>query len=247
MKWNSLFRSNHFLLILAALFLLGSIPKNASAQTILNTDNNVINVSVPDGNSITDTPGEIGFLAGSTTFDLATGDIPNVELLADLFTVDAGVNIVVNGTQLFDRFTDLSQFGFISVFENEVAPGFEGAAEGNINSPFTPNTDPTLPRLSINSTSAGTTFSGTVDPGTTAITTFPPAAALTDSLEDFTSLLQVGSNTIEFFALNDNDLAFLDGEFTVTLNAINPIAVPEPSSISILLLLGTCLVTKRRR
>ena len=243
MKWNSLFRSNHFPLILVALFLLGSIPKNTSAQTILNSGDTDVFFEMGDQNN----PALGSFLAGTTTFNLTAADIPNVELLADFFVVDAGVDIVINGTSLFPQFDDLSQFGNVTVFNTSVSPGFFGAPGGNIESPFSTNTDTSLPRLTISSNSAGTTFSGTLDPNTTAITTFPPAAALTNSLQDFTSLLQVGSNTIEIFNLNQFEGATLDGEFVVSLAAIDPAAVPEPSSISILLLLGTCLVTKRRR
>jgi len=231
MKWNSLFSSIHFPLILAALFLLGSIPKNASAQTILNPGDETVFFD-SDGASM------LGrFPAGDATFNLTAADIPNVELLADFFLVDAGVDIVINGTSLFPQFDDISQFG------PTIFPGTGATLGGdNIDFPFNTNANG-LPRLTVSSTSAGTTFSGAIFENSTTTTPLTPNFAV----QDFTSLLVPGANTIEIFNLNQVDGAALEGEFVVSLAALDPAAVPEPSSISILLLLGTCLVTKRRR
>ena len=112
---------------------------------------------------------------GPFTFSLNGVDPENVQLVANFFTIDAGVDIQVNGTSLFPQFTDISQFSDQLVFLNTGVTR-EGPIEtrqggefGNILSPFTPNSNNTddmqFSRLTVTSGSAGTVFGGTVNPG----------------------------------------------------------------------------------
>lgn len=176
-----------------------------------------------------------GILGGTATFNLQASEIPDVELLANFFIVDAGVDIVVNGTSLFPQFEDVSQFGPVAVFS-----GTGESGGGGINSPFGPNSN-NLPRLTVNSTSVGTDFSGATFQNSTSTVPYTPVF----TVQDFSSLLQSGSNTIEFFVLNNFQGANLQGDFEVTLNAA---AVPEPSAIGLAMLAFlTCLASHRRR
>ena len=189
-------------------------------------DSGVISVQEPAGG---------GFIGGVSTFSLTAAEIPDVELLADFFVVDAGVDIVVNGTSLFPQFNDVSQFGPDSVFLGT------GVANGGIENPFGTNSNG-LPRLTVASDSAGTIFSGAVTPTTNSTITYTPNF----TVEDFNSLLVAGPNTIEFFVLNGFQGANLQGDFVVELNTIAA-AVPEPGSAGLLgLLLVGCLSTRRR-
>lgn len=198
------------------------IAGNVSGDTIL--DSGPIAVSEPSGT---------GFLAGTATFNVAAADIPDVELLANFTVVDAGVNIVINGTSLFPLYNDISQFGPESVFLNT------GESDGGgINLPFSPN-DNGLPRLTVDATSAGTTFSGATFVGDSVITPYTPVF----TPEDFSSLLVDGDNTIEFFVLNGFQGASLEGDFTVK----QVTAVPEPATAVVLAGFGLGILVRRRR
>ncbi len=192
------------------------------------------------GDTITLDEGDIstttqGGLAGTSTFSVTAAEIPDVELLADFLIVDSGVDIVVNGTSLFPQFVDISQFGNVPVFS-----GTGETQGGGVNQPFTPN-DNGLPRLTVNSTSAGTTFSGATIPDDTQTTTYTPEF----TVQNFSSLLIDGTNTITFFNLNDNGPASLQGDFAVTLHST---AIPEPGMTGLAIVaLVSCLSTRRRR
>ena len=174
-------------------------------------------------------------LAGTSTFSVTAAEIPDVELLADFLIVDSGVDIVVNGTSLFPQFFDISQFGNETVFS-----GTGETQGGGVNQPFTPN-DNGLPRLTVNSTSAGTTFSGATFREDTQTTTYTPEFPV----QNFSSLLIDGTNTITFFNLNDNGPASLQGDFAVTLHST---AIPEPGMTGLAIVaLVSCLSTRRRR
>ena len=176
-----------------------------------------------------------GGLAGTATFSVTAAEIPDVELLADFLIVDSGVDIVVNGTSLFPQFVDISQFGNVPVFS-----GTGETQGGGVNQPFDPNMNG-LPRLTVNSTSAGTTFSGATFEDDTQTTTYTPEF----TVQNFSSLLIDGTNTITFFNLNDNGPASLQGDFAVTLHST---AIPEPGMTGLAIVaLVSCLSTRRRR
>ena len=176
-----------------------------------------------------------GGLAGTSTFSVTAAEIPDVELLADFLIVDSGVDIVVNGTSLFPQFVDISQFGNVPVFS-----GTGETQGGGVNQPFTPN-DNGLPRLTVNSTSAGTTFSGATFEDDTQTTTYTPEF----TVQNFSSLLIDGTNTITFFNLNAGGPANLQGDFAVTLHST---AIPEPGMTGLAIVaLVSCLSTRRRR
>ena len=174
-------------------------------------------------------------LAGTSTFSVTAAEIPDVELLADFLIVDSGVDIVVNGTSLFPQFVDISQFGTVPVFS-----GTGETQGGGVNQPFTPN-DNGLPRLTVNSTSAGTTFSGATNSDDTQTTTYTPEF----TVQNFSSLLIDGTNTITFFNLDAGYGASLQGDFAVTLHST---AIPEPGMTGLAIVaLVSCLSTRRRR
>ena len=176
-----------------------------------------------------------GGLAGTSTFSVTAAEIPDVELLADFLIVDSGVDIVVNGTSLFPQFVDISQFGTVPVFS-----GTGETQGGGVNQPFTPN-DNGLPRLTVNSTSAGTTFSGATFEDDTQTTTYTPEF----TVQNFSSLLIDGTNTITFFNLDAGYGASLQGDFAVTLHST---AIPEPGMTGLAIVaLVSCLSTRRRR
>ncbi len=215
--------------ILTYLFLFTFFSSTASADIVLDSGA----ISVP---SIDTTMPQSG---GIASFSLTAAEIPDVELIADLFIVDAGVDVVVNGTSLFTQFDDISQFGPTDVFVGT------GVPNGGIEYPFRVNDD-NLPRLTIESDSAGTTFSGAVEEASTSTITYTPNPdPNVFAIQDFNSLLNVGSNTIEFFVLNGFDDAALDGEFEVKLNTT--VAVPEPGSASLLGLFLVGYLSTRRR
>ena len=181
-----------------------------------------------------------GGLAGTATFSVTAAEIPDVELLADFLIVDSGVDIVVNGTSLFPQFVDISQFGNVPVFS-----GTGETQGGGVNQPFTPNNNGPngsgLPRLTVNSTSAGTTFSGATTPLDTQTTTYTPEF----TVQNFSSLLIDGTNTITFFNLDAGYGASLQGDFAVTLHST---AIPEPGMTGLAIVaLVSCLSTRRRR
>lgn len=212
-----------FCFIVSATFVTG----HAVGDTII----------LDEGDISTTVQGDPG---GTATFSVTAAEIPDVELLADFLIVDAGVDIVVNGTSLFPQFFDISQFGNVPVFS-----GTGETQGGGVNQPFTPNNNGPngsgLPRLTVNSTSAGTTFSGATFPGDTQITTYTPEF----TVQNFSSLLIDGTNTITFFNLNDNGPASLQGDFAVTLHST---AIPEPGMTGLAIVaLVSCLSTRRRR
>ena len=142
----------------------------------------IVSITFVTGHAVGDTiildEGDIsttvqGAPGGTATFSVTAAEIPDVELLADFLIVDAGVDIVVNGTSLFPQFTDISNFGPVPVFS-----GTGETQGGGVNQPFTPN-DNGLPRLTVNSTSAGTTFSGATFEDDTQTTTYTPCLLYT--------------------------------------------------------------------
>ena len=184
--------------------------------------------------------GQGGFSGGSSTFIVTAAAIPDVELLADFFIVDAGARIEVNGTPLYPDFDDISNFGTQPVFTNTGEPN-----GGGVNDPFNANNNgpngTMLPRLTVNSTSAGTAFSGATFRGDTQTRPYTPVF----TVEDFSSLLVEGSNTIEFFVLNSFETANLQGEYTVSLNTQ---AIPEQGMAGIaVLMIISCLAIRRKR
>lgn len=205
--------------------ILSLILPSATSWGSVVISSETISASESSGNNI---------LAGTATFNLLASEISDVEMLADFSIVDAGVNIVINGTSLFPQYQDLSQFGPESVFT-----GTGESDGGGINQPFEANSN-NLPRLTVNSTSAGTTFSGATFIGSTSTVTYTPVF----TPEDFSSLLQSGSNTIEFIVLNGFEAARLEGNVIVTLPAA---AVPEPSSAGLALLAILAGLAARRR
>ena len=189
-------------------------------------------IILDEGDISTTVQGDPG---GTATFSVTAAEIPDVELLADFLIVDSGVDIVVNGTSLFPQFVDISQFGTVPVFS-----GTGETQGGGVNQPFTPN-DNGLPRLTVNSTSAGTTFSGATFVLDTQTTTYTPEF----TVQNFSSLLIDGTNTITFFNLNDDGPARLQGDFAVTLHST---AIPEPGMTGLAIVaLVSCLSTRRRR
>ena len=201
----------------------------------LNRNGNFANITVAELNSYEISTTVEGAPAGTSTFSVTAAEIPDVELLADFLIVDAGVDIVVNGTSLFPQFADISNFGPVPVFS-----GTGETQGGGVNFPFTPNGSG-LPRLTVNSTSAGTTFSGATTPLDTQTTTYTPEF----TVQNFSSLLIDGTNTITFFNLDAGYGASLQGDFAVTLHST---AIPEPGMTGLAIVaLVSCLSTRRRR
>ena len=177
-----------------------------------------------------------GFLAGTSSFNITAADIPNIVLLSDFDVVDAGIEIVVNGTALFPQFDDISQFGATQVF------GGTGVGGGGVDNPFSPNNNG-LPRVRVEASSTGISFTGAETTGTNTLIDYIPQF----QPQDFTSLLVDGDNEIQFFVLNSFEGANLTGDFTVT--QITPAtSVPEPgaTSVALLALLGSLTFRRRR-
>ena len=183
------------------------------------------------------------FLGATATFNLCGVDPQDIELLANFSIVDAGVEIRVNGTSLFQDFFDVSEFSQDLIFSNTgVQRQVDGGGFGNIENPFTANNNSGgLPRLTVSSSSAGTTFSGAPTISATSVIEYTP----TFQTQDFTSLLNSGDNTIEIFVLNNFEDANLVGDFAIT--QVVTTAVPEPSSAGLLLLASTMVLLRRRR
>ena len=191
--------------------------------------------------------------AGDTfTFNLDGVDPDDVQLVANFFSIDAGVDIQVNGTSLFPQYADISQFSDQLVFLNTGVERLgptetrEGGDFGNIESPFTANNNNTddmqFSRLTVTADSAGTFFGGTVNPDTTDISVYDPNFVPVD----FNSLLLADSqNTIQFFALNDDGPIGVDGNFAIT--DATATAIPEPNTTIILMLASVALLSTRRR
>ena len=191
-------------------------------------------ILVPETNTTTRT------LGGDASFSLTAEEIPDVRLLANLFLVDAGVDVVINGTSLFTQFNDISEFGPTNVFVGT------GVPNGGVQNPFVTNNNG-LPRLTIESDSTGTAFSGAVNPTTDSVITYTPNPDPDIfEIQNFNDLLEAGPNTIEFFVLNGFGNAQLNGEFVVELNTTT-VAVPESGSASLLGLLLVGYLSARRR
>ena len=172
-----------------------------------------------------------GFVAATSQFSLASGDIPDVIFEANFSVIDAGIQINVNGSTLFTTGDDVSNFGPQVFQSTAVQPD-------NIDFSFTPN-DNGLPRLTVRSDATGSEFRGAPFVASTSIEDFVPLF----TVNDFTNLLQTGDNVIEIVNLNSFQGANLVGDFTVSL----PAAVPEPSAIILVLAGGLGLATRRRR
>ena len=216
---------------ISSLILVIAISGNADGDTIL--EMGTVSVMQASGG---------GGLGGTSTFTLSADDIPDLELLTNFSIVDAGVEIRVNGTSLFPLFDDISQFSQDLVFLDTGVTLSGGNGEGNIESPFSPNNNG-LPRLTVNSTSDGTTFGGGALVNDSSVTDYTPNF----TVQDFTSLLVAGENNIEFFVLNSFEGANLQGDFTVSLNP-ETVAVPEPTVTGFaLFVLATGLTRRRRR
>ena len=211
-----------------AVLILVAAPNNSLFGDII-LDSGTISVMQDSGG---------GGVGGTSTFNLSGVNISDVELLANFGVVDAGVDIRINGTSLFPQFDDVSQFSSQVVFlDTGVTQG-----NGNIESPFGPNNNG-LPRLTVNATSAGTTFSGGAFVNSSSTIDYTPNFAV----QDFSSLLNSGDNTIEFIVLNSFQGANLQGDFTVTQIETTSTSVPEPSVVGFGLLAFAGLFSRRRR
>ena len=209
--------------VCAVLITIASTHTPLSADLILDT--NTFESSEPSGG---------GFIAATTQiFVLTSADIPNVTFDANFDIIDAGIEILVNGTSLFNTGDDLSNFGPQVFTPTAVQPN-------NIDFSFASNNNG-LPRLIVESDSTGTTLSGSPFQNSTSTFEYLPIF----SVQNFSSLLQVGDNQIEIVNLNSFQGANLDGDYTVTL-VTPPTAFPEPSSLS-LCLAGAMLCLGRRR
>ena len=96
--------------ILTYLFLFTFFSSTTSADIVSG------DILVPETNTTTRT------LGGDASFSLTAEEIPDVRLLANLFLVDAGVDVVINGTSLFTQFNDISEFGPTNVFVGTGVP-----------------------------------------------------------------------------------------------------------------------------
>ena len=200
------------------LVLFAFLPLVSSASVVL--DSGIISgTSANTGN----------FIVASSQFSLTAADIPNVELLANFDIIDDGVEIRVNGQSLFLA-QELSQFGPQDFQVTAVQPN-------DIENPWSANMNG-LPRLTTISNLGGTTMNGSVTTGASQVVEYLPNFPVLD----FTTLLEEGDNTIEFVSHNGAGGASLQGDFTVTLNA-----VPEPSTALAGFAFLTAIMGRRRR
>jgi len=218
----------------AALLTLAATLTPICADTILETDNFSFSQTTPD-------PAPGGVAASTAPFSLTSADISNIMFEANFDFIDAGIEILVNGVSLFNTGPDVSQFNGAS------STVFTQTGATNLGVPFGERSD-LQPRLTVSSDSTGTIFSGPDlslpdDPNNPApIINFTPGF----TINDFTSLLQVGENQIQIVNLNNFQSANLGGDFTLTLVA--PAAsVPEPTALSLCLIGATCCLLRRRR
>jgi hypothetical protein len=174
-----------------------------------------------------------GFVVATSNFSVAEADIPSITFDANFSLIDAGIEILVNGTALFNTGDDVSNFG-PQVFQ--VTP----VQPDNIDFSFNPN-DNGLPRMTVASDSTGTVLTGAPFVNSTAVENYVPLFAIAD----FSSLLQPGDNTIEIVNLNNFEGASLAGDYAVT--QVMTVAVPEPTVISVLMLGGLVCSVRRRR
>ena len=172
-----------------------------------------------------------GFVVATSMFSLTSADIPDVLFEANFDIIDAGVEVVVNGTSLFTTGDDASNFGPQVFQPTAVQPD-------NIDFSFDPN-DNGLPRLTVVSDSSGTVMTGAAFVNSTSTVPYIPLF----NVANFTSLLQTGGNTIEIINHNNFQGATLNGDYRVKV--VN--AVPEPTSLSLCLIGSFFLMTRRRR
>ena len=186
-----------------------------------------------------DTSGPVSIL----TIPFNVADPDDVTFEANFDIIDLGIQINVNGNQLFSTGINISQFSAAGAFLSTPSDGSNGSQFVNLGFPFISLANG-QPRLTVVSDSSGTSLSGNNQDGDTGPIT--PVDFMTSfNIANFSDLLiPNGANTIEIVSLNDPDSrALLQGDFTV--EAL-PAAVPEPSSLS-LLLLGSMFWAKRRR
>ncbi len=218
----------------AVLLAITSSLTPTHADTIIEMDDFSFTQTTPD-------PAPGGVAAATMPFILTSADIPNIAFEANFDFIDAGIEILVNNNSLFNTGTDVSQFNGA----NQTV--FTDTGATNLGIPFGPRSD-NQPRLTVSSDSTGTIFSGPDlslpdDPNNPApIINYTPGF----TVNDFSSLLNVGSNTIEIVSLNDFQSANLAGDFTLTL--VTPAtSVPEPTALSLCLIGATCCMARRRR
>lgn len=178
-------------------------------------------------------------------FDVANVD--DVTFEANFTLIDAGIQILVNGTPLFTTPSDVTQFGPEGTFISNPTTDNNGNAFENLGFAF--NALPgDLPRLTVNSDSTGTSFSGNnqtvINNATGDITpvTYTPGFLVAT----FSDLLVANeSNTIVIQNINANAFANLAGDFEVVSSAAT--AVPEPASVlGLIALIGTMSLRRRR-
>ena len=182
------------------------------------------------------------------TIPFNVADPDDVTFEANFDIIDVGIQINVNGNQLFSTGINISQFSAAGVFLSDPDVDINGGQFVNLGFPFDPLANGE-PRLTVVSDSSGTSLSGnnqlSSDMGVALGPITPVDFTTSFNIANFSDLLiPNGANTIEIVSLNDPESrALLQGDFTV--EAI-PAAVPEPSSLS-LLLLGSMFWAKRRR
>ena len=191
-----------------------------------------------------DTSGPVSIL----TIPFNVADPDDVTFEANFDIIDLGIQINVNGNQLFSTGSNISQFDAAGAFLSTPSADSNGGQFVNLGFPFNPLANG-QPRLTVVSDSSGTSLSGNNQLSTNggdALGPITPVDFTTSfNIANFSDLLiPNGANTIEIVSLNDpGSFALLQGDFTV--EAL-PAAVPEPSSLS-LLLLGSMFWAKRRR
>lgn len=182
-----------------------------------------------DSGSFDTSTGSTGSTVSATsTFTLTADQIPFTEFLLDLFVIDDGTCVHINGMPLFEAF-ELSQFGPQDFAVTAVQPN-------DIMDPWSPNSNG-LPRLTVASDASGTVFSGAIETGSTGTVDYAPLF----SVADFQSLLVAGSNTIEFINHNGFQGGALEGSYQVS------VAVPEPAAASLICLALVGGMLRRRR
>ncbi len=217
-----------------AFLALASALTTLNADTIIETDTFSFSQTTPD-------PAPGGVAATTMPFSLTSADIANTTLDANFDFIDAGIEILVNGSSLFNTGPDVSQFngGNPTVFTNTGAT--------NLASPFGPRSD-SQPRLTVASDSTGTIFSGPDLSLPDDLNNPAPIINYTPgfTVNDFASLLQVGSNQIEIVSLNNFLSANLAGDFTLKI-VMPATSVPEPTVLFLYLIGASCSMVRRRR
>ena len=201
---------------------LGTVVMTLSFTQDLSADI-VLDIGTIDGSS-TSTG---SYVAMSSSFDLTGAEIPKTQLSVDFFLIDDGVEIVVNDKSLFAS-VDTSEFGNQDFLVTAVQPN-------DINSPWSAH-NTGLPRVTVFSDCNGTIFTGTPETTSAGPVDFIPNF----TVADFTNLLRVGNNTINF--VNHN--GFASGELTGSFSVV--VATPEPGTATFGFAL-LCVVLRRRR